>query len=686
MTLNRRAFLTAALGATLARGIETACAHGPVRERRDLFPEGVASGDPTSDSVLLWTRYPQSEGVRQAVLEVEVATDPDFKKVVIRSRTAVRAEADWTCRVLAAGLAPHREYWYRFIDAAGAASRVGRTLTAPREDDRAAVRFAFVSCQDSTSGAQNAYRRMIFEDERAPRAEQLDFVLHLGDFVYEVVFYPEDRPRRYDRTVRRILTYPHGEKIDTFHVPTDVDDYRTLYRAYLHDPDTQDARARWPFLFMWDNHEFSWMGWQSVQQFNGASRPGQTRKVAANQAWFEYQPARVRTLGTATLERFVPPPVHDVPVTAFDAQGLGEEPNNLAAIDSLRGYRAFRFGRNVELLITDQRTYRSEYLFGRPDTDALQPSDFPGLVPEEAVAILDAGASYDGGHPPESIAYGEQHIPNPRRERPAQSLLGAAQKAWFKERLARSGATWKIWANTIGTLDPRADPQNLPPALRARWPGKGYGVQAMDDFGTAYVERGEIYDFVRARGITGFVTVAGDRHSFWAGLAAKALPPQAFQPVGIAFVTGSISAPGLDEALEYSLPKDHPLRALYLCDAPGQARPAPTINMLLLHGVRSCLEYQKTRDATRARALRNPELAPHLSFLDFNGHGYGVVTATADWIDTAFICIPRPIERAAGVDGGPLRYRVSHRANVWAPGETPRLTQRVLEGDVGLSV
>ncbi len=63
--------------------------------------------------------------------------------------------------------------------------------------------------------------------------------------------------------------------------------------AYLSDPDLQDARARWPFVNMWDNHEFSWLGWQSLQRFGGKNLPAQTRKVAANQAFFEYQPARI---------------------------------------------------------------------------------------------------------------------------------------------------------------------------------------------------------------------------------------------------------------------------------------------------------------------------------------------------------------------------------------------------------
>ena len=237
---------------------------------------------------------------------------------------------------------------------------------------------------------------MIFEDLRAPENERLDFVLHLGDFIYEIVWYPEDRPQgMYDRKLRDIVRYGHGEKIHDFHIPTTLDDYRAVYRAYLHDPDLQDARARWPFVCMWDNHEYSWLGWQGLQVFDGKVRPAQTKKVAANQAWFEYQPARIVKPSGAGLDEFKPPKVVDAPIEKFDEHGLGQEPNNLAAINSLVGYRALRFGRNVELIITDQRSYRSEEPSGLPGAEKLSSDDFPFFTSEEALKILDAGRAYN---------------------------------------------------------------------------------------------------------------------------------------------------------------------------------------------------------------------------------------------------------------------------------------------------
>jgi alkaline phosphatase D len=652
-------------------------------EQREFFPEGVASGDPDSSSVLLWTRH--MPGVQQVT--AEVAEDPAFAKVVATANAPVSAASDWTCRVLAGGLRPSTVYWYRFTDPEGHGSRIGRTITAPDAHDDRAVRFAFVSCQNANQGAQNAYRRMIFEDERAPEQEQLQFVLHLGDFIYEIVWYPEDRPQgMYDRRLRDIVRYQTGEKIRDFHIPTTVDDYRAIYRAYLHDPDLQDARARWPFVNMWDNHEFSWLGWQSLQKFEGVTRPAQTRKVAANQAFFEFQPARMARPGSNSLASFHPPQVVDAPVTAFDDHGLGEERNNLLAINSLKGYRSLRWGRNVELIVTDQRSYRSEDPLGRAEADAFSTPDFPEFVPEEAMEILDGGRAYNGGHPPPTIRYGAAEVPNFQSKAPSQEILGFEQKQWFLKRLKTSSATWKIWGNTTATLDMRADPQNLPAHLTKPWPGAAYAGFGGGDHSSAYVERGEIYDFVREHGITGFATVAGDRHSFWAGLAAKALPPKSFEPVGIAFVTGSISAPGEIEAIEHVFPKVHPLRPLFLGQAPGDTSPQPTLNLMLRHGVRSCLAYAETGDLKKAVAASNPMLSPHLSFVDMGGHGYTVVRASSTRFETEFVCIPRPLERSSSADGGPLRYRVGCRTELWKAGDSPRMELSLLEGDARFSM
>jgi alkaline phosphatase D len=657
MPLSRRDFIAtaAALGATASFAGQAAPSRVKWQERRDLFPEGVASGDPDSGSVILWTRCPSARR-----LTVELAEDKEFGRVVATSNCTLSPDADWTIRVLVGSLKPATEYWYRFTDGRGNGSRIGRTLTAPAENDPRPVRFTFISCQNINYGEQHAFRRMIYEDQRAAPDRRLGFVLHLGDFIYELVWYPEDRPQgMYGRRIRDILRYPDGEKINDFHIPTTAAGYRLIYAAYLHDPDIQDARAWFPFVTMWDNHEFSWLGWQGLQRFKGENRPAQTRKVAAMQAWFEYHPARVKQ-PSGRLDRFDAPAVQDAAITKFDAHGLGQEPNNLAAINCLTGYRNLRWGKHVDLIITDQHSYRSADPMDRPEAKQHESDDFPEMIPEEVQRRFDAGG---GGEPP-------------------QTVLGATQKAWFLDRLKQSKATWKVWGNTAGTLDMRADPQNLPKGLGKPWTG-GYAGWGGGDPSTAYAERAEIYDFVAAEKISGFATIAGDRHSFWAGLAAKDLPPGKFEPVGIAFITGSISAPGMVEAFESRFPKDHLLRALYLADRPDRVE--PTVNLTLRHGVRSALDYAAHGDLNQALALSNPDNSPHLSFVDMGGHGYAVVEAAADSFAVDFVCIPRPKEKIPDADGGPLRYRVRHAAKSWRPGEKPVLERRVIEGDIGLS-
>ena len=137
-----------------------------------------------------------------------------------------------------------------------------------------------------------------------------------------------------------------------------------------------------------------------------AGRPAQTRKVAANQAWFEL-PARIRKPDGGELERFAPPKVVDAPVERFDEHGIGQEPNNLAAIDSLHIYRRLRFGRNVDLVLTDQHSFQTECAMDTP-LPIRSAASYPNLVPEEVNEIFDAGREYANGKPPATIRFGAQ--------------------------------------------------------------------------------------------------------------------------------------------------------------------------------------------------------------------------------------------------------------------------------------
>ena len=156
--------------------------------------------------------------------------------------------------------------------------------------------------------------------------------------------------RRTARTIYDVCRIPDGGKASNFHYPLTVEGYRVVYKGYLADPDLQDARARWPFVCIWDNHEFSWQGRQSIQQAGGQPpQPGQTVKVAANQAWFEYIPARVKA-PSGSLDTFGTVAVKDVPIENWNDSGLDVEPNNLKAINSLIAYRTLRYGQHLNLI------------------------------------------------------------------------------------------------------------------------------------------------------------------------------------------------------------------------------------------------------------------------------------------------------------------------------------------------
>lgn len=678
MNLNRRKFLQRSILLGFAIATKKSWANSfPIAaiEHSGLFPQGVASGDPTANSVILWTRRPPLKDSIAKKLVVEISTTPEFKKILAGGTANISEESDWTCRFWAKDLKPNREYWYRFIDEHGFASRIGRTMTAPSNDSDTPVRFAFVSCQCPNEAGLNAYRKMIFEDEAKSKDQQLNFVLHLGDFIYEVTWYAEDNPNgNRGRRIRNLYKFPQGRKVSNFHLPVTLEDYRTLYRAYLEDPDLQDARARWPFVCVWDNHEFAWAGYQSQYVAGGGyNAPAQNQKVFANQAWWEFIPAMVQQPGNPKVDKFIPPVVVDTPMEEFNEDGLSEEPNNLLAINSLKIQRVLRWGKNVDLLLTDNWSFRSPDL----SSDDFEVPEYPRVSPEVPFEIMNYGRHYNGGNPPDTIRFNGKDFPNPTKDVHAQTFLGKEQRRWFLEQLGTSTARWKIWGHTFGTMELRSDYQNLPGELGSKWP-KDAGYAVMDN--RFLRDKDVIFDFIRDQKITGFCVVGGDRHGFYAGLSSKALPPKKYEPLGVEFITGSISQQTLFEVMEVTMSKDHPKRVLHLIDQ-ADGKVIPSMNVTPLHGVLSTLKLKETRDMVQARAVRNPDVAPHLSFLDQGGHGYAVVTATSDQLSTEFVCIPRPLERSDQADGGPLLYRVVHRTSLWKEGEAPKLEQEIIEGD-----
>jgi alkaline phosphatase D len=235
------------------------------------FALGVASGYPTPDGFVLWTRL---IGAEQPVpLRWEVASD-EAMRAIVASGTAI-AEAGWahSVHVEPRGLEPDRPYWYRFT-AGDAQSSVGRARTAPRADAAVArLRFAFASCQQYEQGYYGAHRHIAADDP--------DLVVFLGDYIYESSW-GKDHVRS------------HGSS-----EPYTLDDYRARYALYRSDPDLQAAHAAAPWLVTWDDHEVD-NDYADDRPEDGMER-GEflERRAAAYQAYYEHMPlpARMRPEG-----------------------------------------------------------------------------------------------------------------------------------------------------------------------------------------------------------------------------------------------------------------------------------------------------------------------------------------------------------------------------------------------------
>lgn len=326
--LSRRRFLHSAVAAgalaavTSGRAVDAALAQAmdasvPAGVHYDPAPFtlGVASGDPLPGSVILWTRLApaplQGGGMGEAEVEVDwvVGTDPRLRRVVRSGTALARPEMGHSVHVDVDGLEPGTVYFYSFA-AMGQRSRVGRTRTAPAPGSTDPLAFAFVSCQSFSTNHFAAYREVV---RTLP-----DFVVHLGDYIYE------------------------GGGPDTSaareHVgaqPFDLTTYRNRYGLYKGDANLKAAHAVAPFIVTWDDHEVdnNYRGIHpqddNAEEGNATTESFLARRQAAYQAYYEHMPIRL--------------------------------PAGPPADGSFQIYRDLRFGDVLDLSIIDTRQYSDDH-------------------------------------------------------------------------------------------------------------------------------------------------------------------------------------------------------------------------------------------------------------------------------------------------------------------------------------
>lgn len=264
-SLDRRALLKAGplgLGALAVPGLaQIAAARG--------FTHGVASGEPSQRSVMLWTRYAGGGRVHW-----QVSRSADFARIVAEGDSVAEAEHDFCVKPVVTGLKPGEYYFYRFRDGRGAVSPVGRTRTLP-EGRTSRFTLGIFSCANLAFGFFNAYAH-------AAARRDLDLLVHLGDYYYE--YEPGHYPSAREAVAGRILQPAHEAMA--------LADYRLRHAVYRADPDLQRLHALAPMVMMWDDHETANDSWSGGADNHDTAKEGSwdVRKAAALRAYREWLP------------------------------------------------------------------------------------------------------------------------------------------------------------------------------------------------------------------------------------------------------------------------------------------------------------------------------------------------------------------------------------------------------------
>ncbi len=290
-------------------------------ESVEVFPQGIASGDPTQESILLWTRIEPSVHARLSKnLKVYVLLEgKELYKEYEVPANYISPMNDYTVRLKIRNLLPGRTYFYAF-EYAGV-KRMGRFKTLPDKDvDNYSI--VFITCQNYEDGYYSAFRHIAEE-------EDIGFVLHLGDAIYECIYGAKIADRK--------LNLPSGQPC-----AIGLEDYRHLYRTYLSDPNYQIARATHSFIYIWDDHEFAndyyydydrqyWVPVSYPESIRNNRELCLRLRRASIKAWYEYTPAVVK---------------------------LNADSKN--PLEWINIYRNFKVGNLAHLICTDERSYRQK--------------------------------------------------------------------------------------------------------------------------------------------------------------------------------------------------------------------------------------------------------------------------------------------------------------------------------------
>lgn len=470
----------------------------PPASSDQLFPQGLASGDPRPDRVLLWTRIEPSAAHVKDTDSVEItliiARDEALTDIVARRQVTAEADADHTVRVVPIQLEPSTYYYYRF-EYDGITSQVGRTKTAPLPDADVRVTMAMASCQDMIGRYWHSWKALLDENI------ELDFVMWLGDYIYESV----NDPRFQTTNPEREIKLPNG--LDTSKAQDGsriaagtLADYRTLYKAYRSDPLLREVHRRFPFILTWDDHEFADDCWQDHSTSFDEQDPktkaftseqNTLRRNAADRAFSEFQPADI----------------------LWDA--------SKPFPDNIKIYRQLNYGKHVDIFMTDQRLYRADHVIPEGQLDA----EVGKFIKNSMV-----GSRY----------FVRKSEFDKREAMVKPSLLGATQRDWLLDAVTKSTATWKVWGNEVQMYQMALKLSDL---TGIPLPYTVYiNADQWDGFRS---ERADVLSAFEKAGVQNLLVLTGDIHAFFASELHVDFDAPGEVPVGVEYVTAGISSASL---------------------------------------------------------------------------------------------------------------------------------------------
>ncbi len=582
------------------------------------FLHGVASGDPLSNSVILWTRVTPSDATAVTV-NWEISPNSDLSDPVNGGFIETSDEVDYTVKVDATGLEPDATYYYRFT-VGDTQSTIGRTKTLPAAGAAVSeARLVLLSCSNHPKGFFNVYAALA---NLQGTSDEPDVLLHVGDYIYE---YSRDGyattansdPRTGD--VRSAELVPDAELIT-------VEQYRQRHGLYKSDPDSQAAHRLYPLVAVWDDHEVANDSYRdgAENHTQGAEGTWTERRAAGLRAFFEWLPIRDPAGGLPSLTAAEPP----------------------------TAYRSFDFGSLARVIMLDTRVVgRDAQLTTTQFVGAYTGTNLTSSPPDVTAAVqqtLGVVTTQAVAQQAETAVAGS-----------ARSLLGTTQEDWVRGQVQDSvaaGQTWQLFGQQIlfhyiaspdytsAESGVTATQQTLINAFLDQQFGDGSGnlfsllgqtglpsPDGADSWIGYPSARRRFYDTLLSA--SNPVILSGDSHNAW---AANLRSPVDGSAVGVEIAGPSISSPGLEEYL--ALPE------------PNSLDPAVVSHIFTREDLGD-LQYENTVNASATLAA----VVDDLIYADTSQRGFVLVTVTPEQVTAKYLFVNTVFTRDATLNDAATR-------------------------------